>query len=188
MIQAHDYEICRSLLDILREHPIEPQYDREQRSCSQTLGARGATPCAVAEPKESPDVLKPQSHRTDAVHIAPGTEPRLSGKGRFVCGICGRRFHRSISRDNHEKQHEHGHPHRCPEPGDSKTFGSKNSAMMHAKLVRYPYPHSGHFLTSVCRSVRKRILIAILEMKHLLKTIRAPGKKFHWIDGIGSKI
>jgi hypothetical protein len=129
----------------------------EASSRSQTLGARGATPCAVVEPKESADVLKTQSHRTDAVHIAPGTEPRLSGKGRFVCGTCGRRFYRPITRDNHEKQHEHDSSRRYPEPGDNKPFGSQNSAMIHAKLVRHPYLPSRRFLISVCRLMKKRI-------------------------------
>lgn len=67
------------MLDVLRKHPLEPQCDREQRSHSQTHGARGATPFSVAEAKESPNLPAAQSPQSDAANIDHGTELRPLG-------------------------------------------------------------------------------------------------------------
>ncbi|KAK5042353.1 hypothetical protein LTR84_012825 [Exophiala bonariae] len=140
--QALDLETYKYMLDVLGEYPLKQRQDLKQHSRSQVPGASLTVPCSTAEPKEFPDLPKAQSHRSDAEYTGPGTGARVSNKGKSACGTCGRRFYRRITRDNREKQHEDGHPNRCPELGDHKPFGTKNSAMMRAKLIyeeTHPY-------------------------------------------------
>lgn len=103
------------MLNVLRKHLLGRQTDPEQQPNSETLGECGAAPGFIAQFEESPNLPKAQSHPSGAVDSSLGTEPRLSQEGRFVCGICGARFHGPIGRNRHEKRHDHGRPQRCPD-------------------------------------------------------------------------
>jgi len=131
-----DRETYQSIVDILRKHSLRRRRDPEQSLGSLTLGEQDAASRYVAESKESTNLPQRQSHPSGTVDTSLGAEPRLSDEGRFVCGICGARFRGSICGNGHEKRHEEGRPHRCPEPGCNKTFKSKGSVRKHAKLVR----------------------------------------------------
>lgn len=156
------------MLDMLGEYPLERQRDHEQLSDSQILGPCVATPCFDAESEDSTTLSTAQPHRSDAIAMDPQTESRLSRKGKFVCGFCGRRFYLSISRDEYEKDHDHLSCLSMSRTKEQQAALKEQSAMTHETLVRYLNSASRHFLTFSCRLMRNHIVVATLVMKKIL--------------------
>ena len=143
-----NHETFHSILGVLAGHYLGQHHDRKQIVGSETFKEHDVPAGSVLGCEGSTNSIKVQSPEPDIVGAGLEKEPAPSNQGRLVCGICGAQFRGPAGLRKHEKRHEHGRPHPCPQPDCNKPTRSRGLTRKHSNMVSCFHSQTCCILTS----------------------------------------
>jgi hypothetical protein len=158
-----DPETQQFLLAKLKEHLSSRLCQPQQTLASRAPGERPSTPRCGIEPADHTDLIE----RSLRAPIAAEPESEVSSEGKYICGICWKRFDGQANRNRHEKRHGEDRRHWCTESDCDKTFSSKYGVTRHSKLVRGVDSPLVHYTNPFPRFTRRKHFLASAVINNL---------------------